>query len=78
MSKHKELYFQCELSQGTGRDVAYLEERGAVVGKTVEINPGSGDFWVVESVSSTGIDYVHLKDIQDGHHKGYASIKDQK
>ncbi len=74
MTRKSELYYQCELSQGTGRDRAYLEARGAVVGKVVEIIPGSGDFWTVESVSQEGIDKRHLKELQDGYHKGYASI----
>lgn len=75
MAKQK-MYRQCELSQGTGRDVAYIEERAAGLGKSVELNPGSGDFWTVSSVSDRALPESELKHLQDGHHRGWASLVD--
>lgn len=58
-------YFQCDLSQGTTRTTAYIEERGAIVGKSVEIKEeGFDGRWLVEQVASQGIDGVALKDMQ--------------
>jgi len=73
MAKTK-MFYQCDLSQNTGRDRAYIEERGAVVGKVVEIKPGSGDFWTVTSVADRGMTEADVKKLQDGHHRGFASI----
>lgn len=76
MAKTK-MYFQCDLSQGSGRDKAYIEDRGAVVGRTVELGgPGTGDFWIIESVSDQGMTAEKLKKMQDDHHRGWASLID--
>lgn len=69
------LFLQCDLSQGTGRDVAFIEARGAVVGKQVEIIPGSGDFWNVDGVSDTVITEDTLKQLRRVHHEGFNSLK---
>lgn len=58
-------YFQCDLSQGTTRTTAYIEERGAIVGKSVEIKEeGFSGRWTVDQVSSMGIDGVALAEKQ--------------
>lgn len=73
MSKQNK-YYQCELSRGEGRQVAFIEQRGAKVGNHVEILDGSNSFWKVESVSDTSVDGVHLKDLQDMNRKPFGSI----
>lgn len=72
--QNTELLFQCDLSQGTGRQTAYIPERGAKVGKLVELEPGSGDFWTVDLVGVPGQPAYRVKALQDDHHKGFASI----
>ena len=74
MAKEK-FYIQCDFSQGTGRDKAFIEKRGAVVGNLVEIKPGSGDFWKVDAVSNTGITEDTLKMLHQVYREGYDSIK---
>ena len=59
------MYFQCTLSQGTGRTSAYIEQRGARVGKLVEIleDKFSG-LWEVISVSDRGVSAEYLREKQ--------------
>ncbi len=61
-------YFQCNLSQGTGRTTAYIPERGAVIGKSVEIKDDlfTGR-WRVDQVSDKGIseDVLREKQVRD-------------
>lgn len=74
MSKEKQ-FFQCDLSQDTGRDRAFIEARGAIVGNRVELGgQGTGDYWIVDSVSDKSFSESEVKALQDGHHKGFASI----
>ena len=76
MAKQK-TFFQCELRKGTGRDHAYIEDRGAVVGKSVELGgSGTGDFWTVASVSDRGVSEDQFKRIQNHVHKGWGSLID--
>lgn len=70
-----DLMFQCKLSNGNTFQVAYIPERGATVGKIVEIVPGSKDFWTVDSVAFPGIPRARVSDIQQNYHKGFASLK---
>lgn len=59
------MYFQCTLSQGTGRTTAYIEQRGAQVGKLLEVKEdGFTGRWRVESVSDKGVDEVYLREKQ--------------
>ena len=58
-------YFQCELSQGTGRAMAYIEERAAKLGANVSVkDEGFDGLWAVTSVSDKGIDETVLKKMQ--------------
>ena len=64
------MYFQCTLSQGTGRTSAYIEQRGAQVGKLVDVKEdGFSGLWLVESVSSHGVsdEYLREKQRKDRH-----------
>ena len=70
-----ELWYQCELEQGTGRDVAYIPERAAIVGKSVEIVRGSGDFWEVVSVGHPGVPQSRVREAQDRAREGFASTR---
>lgn len=40
---------QCQLNRDGAKQVAWIEERGATIGATVEFKP-SGELWVVEEV----------------------------
>jgi len=76
MAKTK-MYFQCDLSQGTGRDKAYIEDRGAVIGHMVELGgEGTENFWRIDSVSSVGLTEETLKKLQDKSHQGWAKSID--
>lgn len=75
MSK-SEKFFQCDLSQGTGRQTAYIEERAAKLGASVEVGGnGTRDFWTVDSVSDKFLLKHQLKEIQDNYREGFNSIK---
>ncbi len=68
-------YFQCELSQGTGRTRAYIEERGAILGKDVEIkDEGFEGRWTVIQVADKGIDETVLKEKQSMDRNAFGSI----
>lgn len=57
--------YQCTLSQGSARTIGYIEDRGASVGKMVEIkDDGFEGFWRVESVGSHGIEATELREKQ--------------
>lgn len=76
MAKTK-LYFQCDLSQNTGRDTAFIEERGAVIDKTVELGgTGTGNFWRVTSVSDRSFTSEEVKAMGDKSQKGWGSLID--
>jgi hypothetical protein len=49
MSKKDRLYYQCRFSQGEYGTIGWIEERGAVLGHSVEL-PELGGFWIVEEV----------------------------
>jgi hypothetical protein len=55
-------YVQCELKQGDKVQVAWIEERGASVGKNVEIKDDSGR-WDVTAVYNS-IDSKSLQEFQ--------------
>jgi hypothetical protein len=68
-------YYQCELSQGTGRTRGYIEERGAKVGAMVEIKDAGFDgLWRVDAVSSTGISEEKMRADQKMNRNAFASI----
>lgn len=69
MSKH----FQCRLSQGNSRTVGYIEERGAVVGYSVEIEE-LGGFWTVDSVGHE-MNKKDLRNKQRANRNSCTSIK---
>ena len=65
MAKRENMY-QCELGQGTSRQVAYIAEHGASIGKIVEIvdDEGGKSLWEVLSVGDKGIDGRALSEKQ--------------
>ncbi|TLX17210.1 hypothetical protein [Rhizobium sp. MHM7A] len=68
-------YFQCNLSQGTGRTTAYIPERGAVVGKSVEIKDDSfTGRWQVDQVADKGISEEMLREKQARDRDPFGSI----
>ncbi len=62
-AKRNDLYFQCELGQGTARQVAFIEGRGAHVGKSVELKSDK-TFWDVLSVATPGISLDEIRFMQ--------------
>jgi hypothetical protein len=47
----KEVFYrQVNLERGTGRMTGYIEERGAVVGKSVEVIADDKNHWIVTQV----------------------------
>lgn len=72
-------YHQCDMSQGTTRTRAYIEERGAVVGRLVEITEdGYSGLWRVDSVGQPGIEREELRERQRLNRNSLPSIIDQK
>lgn len=55
-------YYQCELSQDTGRMTSWIESRGAKSGATIEIF-GAGN-WVVDKVHPFALEASELHDKQ--------------
>lgn len=47
-------YFQCTMSQGSKRHIAWLPDKFAKVGKSVRINDLDGN-WLVDQVSTEGL-----------------------
>lgn len=69
------LYYQCDLSQGTGRTRAYIEQRGAIVGKRVEIkDDGFTGLWNVDNVADKGVEISALREEQRKSRNAFASI----
>lgn len=56
-------YYQCELTQGNLKQVAWIEERGAIVGKNVEIKDDSGR-WDVVAVYPHSLEAKALQEFQ--------------
>jgi hypothetical protein len=74
--KKLDKYFQCTIKQGSGRDVTYIEERGAYVGAQIELGGfGTNDFWEVESVSDKYIQKQQLKELEKVYREGFNSLK---
>lgn len=66
-------YYQCKLSQGSGRTQAYIEERGAILGALVELK-GIGGLWKVDSVPTVGIEEDRLRDKQAMNRNAHPSL----
>lgn len=66
-------YYQCNLSQGSGRTQAYIEERGAIAGARVELKGVEG-LWVVDQVSDIGIDEDRLREKQSMNRNAHPSL----
>jgi hypothetical protein len=70
------MYFQCFLSQGTARTQAYIPERGAGVGKLIEIkDDGFIGLWKVEQVADRGIGERALREKQARDRDPFGSIE---
>lgn len=69
------MYYQCNLSQGTGRTTAFIPERGAVIGKLVEIKDDLfAGRWRVEQVADKGVAEDVLKEKQARDRDPFGSI----
>jgi hypothetical protein len=70
------MYFQCSLSQGSARTQAYIPERGAGVGKMIEIkDDGFDGLWKVDQVADKGIDERALREKQARDRDPFGSIE---
>lgn len=67
-------YFQCRMRQGTAETVAWIEERGAKVGASVELKSADGKFWDVIEVYPGGIDEAALRQKQANDRNALPSI----
>jgi hypothetical protein len=69
------MYFQCELSQGTRRTRGYIEQRGAVRGRLVEIkDDGFDGLWRVDQVADRGVEERALREKQMRDRDPFGSI----
>jgi hypothetical protein len=69
-------YFQCRMKRGDAYTVAWIEERGAKVGKRVELKTGDGEIWEVITVYSFGMDEAALRQKQAHDRNALPSITD--
>lgn len=68
-------YYQCDLSQGSTRTTAYIEERGAKLGARVEIKTSGFDgLWEVIQVADKGIEGAILSELQKNNRNSFGSI----
>lgn len=68
-------YYQVDLSQGSRRTHGYIEARGAVIGRMVEIkDEGFDGFWRVDSVSDKGLSEEKMRADQRMNRNAFASI----
>ena len=58
------MFYQCKMRRGDAETVGWIEERGAKVGRSVELLTGDGMFWTVTEVSKIGLDEKALRDKQ--------------
>lgn len=68
------MMYQCELQQGTGKTVAWIDARGAKVGASVRLLSADGEFWKVAKVYNYGLDEKTLKAKQASDRNAFASI----
>lgn len=70
-----DMYYQCEMEQGSTRTRAYIEERGATIGKSITIDEdGFEGRWTVISVADKGITKEVLRDKQSMDRNAFGSI----
>jgi hypothetical protein len=70
------LYFQCKFRRGNERTVAWIEQRGAIVGACVELlSLDDGDAWEVEAVNYGALTAAALKEMQTLNRNSLPSIR---
>lgn len=71
------MQYQCRMSEvnGTGRTVGWIPERGAKVGKLVELKDLGNALWRVDHVGMPGLDDKVLAEKQARDRKSLASIE---
>jgi hypothetical protein len=69
--------YQCRMSEvnGTGRTVGWIPERGAKVGKLVELKEFDGAIYRVDEVGMPGLDDRALAEKQARDRKSLASLE---
>lgn len=68
------MFRQCKLQQGAKIQTAWIETRGAVVGKNIEVKDGSGRWDVVE-VYDHELSKDALKEMQENNRNSLKSIQ---
>lgn len=59
------LWYQCRLRRGDDHTVAWIPERAAKVGASIELKTAGGEFWEVATVGDKPIPYAQLRDKQE-------------
>ena len=67
--------YQCDLSNGSTKTRAYIEEKGAFVGAKVRLKDSDDDsvYWNVDSVANVGIDEKYLSELKTAYRKQRAA-----
>lgn len=72
------IWKQCKFQHGNAFTVAWIDERGAIVGKDVELVTADGKFWRVVEVYEPGMDESVLRAKQKMDRNALPSIVGQK
>jgi hypothetical protein len=67
-------YYQCRFKRGESETIAWIEERGAKVGASVELKTADGERWNVIEVFAPGLDEAKLREKQQNDRNALPSI----
>jgi hypothetical protein len=67
-------YYQCRFKRGESETIAWIEERGAKVGASVELKTADGECWDVIEVFTPGLDEAKLREKQQNDRNALPSI----
>lgn len=68
------LFYQCRFQRDGSETVAWIEERGAKLGASVELKSADGERWTVVEVYHPGIDEAKLREKQANDRNALSSI----
>jgi hypothetical protein len=66
-------YYQCRFQRGS-KTIAWIEERGAKVGASVELKTADGERWNVIEMFVPGLDEAKLREKQQNDRNALPSI----
>ena len=67
-------YYQCRFRRGDPETIAWIEERGAKVGASVELKTAYGERWNVIEMFVPGLDEAKLREKQQHDRNALPSI----